>query len=106
MMSNQVAVVNVCAPAGSQEKNSFFHELADAIKNINVDYMLVCGDFDCVLKSDLDIISGEKHAERVVLKFNDLLRDCDLHDTWRLFHPEDKEYTRCKKNTFVARRLD
>ena len=70
MMSNQVAVVNVCAPAGSQEKNSFFHELADAIKNINVDYMLICGDFNCVLKSDLDIISGEKHAERVVLKFN------------------------------------
>ena len=42
----------------------------------------------------------------VVLKFNDLLSDCDLHDTWRLFHPEDKEYTWCKKNPFVARRLD
>ena len=64
----------------------FFYELADAIKNINVDYILVCGDFNCILKRDLNIISGEKHAERVVLKFNDLLSDCDLHDTWRLFH--------------------
>ena len=53
---------------------------ACAIKDINVDYMLVCGDFNCVLKNDL-VISGEKHVERIVLKFNDLLSDCDLHDT-------------------------
>ena len=70
-------------------KTTFFDELACAIKDINVDYMLVCGDFNCVLKNDLDI-SGEKYVERVVLKFNDLLSDCDLHDTWRLFHPEGK----------------
>ena len=68
--------------------------------------MLVCGDINCVLKNDLDISFGEKHVERVVLKFNDLLSDCDLHDTWRLFHPEDKEYTWCKRNPFVARRLN
>ena len=91
---------------GHKKKISFFDELACAIKDINVDYILVCGDFNCVLKHDLDIISGEKHVERVVLKFNDLLSDCDLHDTWRLFHPEGKEYTWCKKNPFVARRLD
>ena len=63
-MSNQIAVVNVYAPAGSQGKNVFFDELADAIKNINVDYIVVCGDFNCVLKSDLDIISGEKHTQK------------------------------------------
>ena len=45
----------------------------------------------------VDIITGEQHVERVVLKFNDLLSDCDLHDTWRLFHPEGKEHTWCKK---------
>ena len=90
MVSNQIAVVNVYAPAGSQEKICFFDELACAIKDINVDYILVCGDFNCVLTHDLDIISGEKHIERVVLKFNDLLSDWDLHDTWRLFHQKAK----------------
>ena len=50
--------------------------------NINDDYVLVCGDSNCVLKSYLGIISGKKHAERVVLKFNDLLSDCDFHDTY------------------------
>ena len=25
-----------------------------------------------------------------MLKFNNLLSDSDLHDTWRLFHPEGK----------------
>ena len=68
--------------------------------------MLVCGDFNCVLKKYLDIISGEKHVERVVLKFKDLLSNCNLPNTWRLFHPEGKEYTWCKINPFVARRLD
>ena len=43
-----------------KKKMSFFYELADAIKNIDVDYIVVCGDFNYVLKSDLDIISGEK----------------------------------------------
>ena len=40
MMSNQIAVVNVYAPARSQGKMSlFFDELADAMKNMNVDYI-------------------------------------------------------------------
>ena len=55
-----------------------------------MDYILVCGDFNCVLKNYLDIISGEENAERVVLKFNNLLSDYDSHDTWRLCHPEGK----------------
>ena len=41
MVGNQIAVVNVYAPAGSQEKICFFGELACAIKDINVDYILV-----------------------------------------------------------------
>ena len=48
MVSNQIAVVNVIAPAGSQE-NIVFDELACAIKDTNVDYILVCGDFNGVL---------------------------------------------------------
>ena len=39
--------------------------------------------------------------KRVVLKFNDLLSDCDLRDTWRLFHPEGKEYICVKKNLLL-----
>ena len=58
-MSQQIAVLNVNAPARSQEKNVFFFvldKLADAMKNINADYILVCEDFNCILKSDSDII--------------------------------------------------
>ena len=79
----------------------FCDELACAIRDINVGYILVCGDFNWfvfVLFFIVDIITREQHVERVVLKFNDLLSDCDLHDTWSLFHPEGKEHTWCKKN--------
>ena len=51
MVSNQIAAVNVYAPAGSQEKKkSVFDELACAVKDINVDHILVCGDLNCVFK--------------------------------------------------------
>ena len=50
MVSNQIAAVNVYAPAGPQEKNNVFDELACAVKDINVDHILVCGDLNCVFK--------------------------------------------------------
>ena len=74
------------------QTSALLHRLYKWLAVLNLDYILVCGDFNYVFRNDLDIISGEKHAERVVLKFNDLLSDCDLHDSWRLFHQEGKEY--------------
>ena len=54
----------------------------------------------------MDIISGGQHAENIVSNFNDVLLECNLLDTSRLFHPESKEYTWSKTNLSVARRLD
>ena len=54
MVSNQTAVVNVYAPAWSQDfvvvVVVVVDELACVIKDINVDYILVCGDFNYLKK--------------------------------------------------------
>ena len=37
---------------------------------------------------------------------NQLAVDLDLRDSWRLLHPEDKEYAWSRNQPFTARRLD
>ena len=44
-------------------------------------------------------------GQGTITKFN-VLNECNLFDTWRLLNPDIKEYTRSKRNPFVARRLD
>ena len=58
------------------------------------------------MNNDSNIISGENHARGTVTKFNDVLNECNLFDTWRLYNPDIKEYTWSKRNPFVVRRLD
>ena len=76
------------------------------IRDINVSDIVICGDLNSVLDNDCDIISGEKLAESTVLKFYTVLHDCDLHDTWRLFNHDCREYMRSRRTSFVARRLE
>ena len=40
------------------------------------------------------------------MKFNTILNECGLHDIWRLFNPDHREYTWSKRTPFVARWLD
>jgi len=101
-----VVVINAYAPNTIIEKNTFFEKTIDVINNLRVDDLILCGDFNCVLNNNMDIISGEKHAAGMVEKFNDVLNRCDLQDVWRLFHLDEKEYTWSKRNPFIARRLD
>ena len=55
------------------KKLSFFENLADVIRDVRVDDIMICDDFNCVLDNGADIISGKKHAERTVVKFNTIL---------------------------------
>ena len=54
------------------------------MQNLHFDDIVLCGDFNCVLNNDSDIISDENHAQGTVTKFNDVLNECNLFDTWRL----------------------
>ena len=58
----------------------FFLELTNVIQNQHFDDLVLCGDFNCVVNNDSDIISGENHARGTVTKFNDVLNECNLFD--------------------------
>ena len=107
--NRQSVVINVYAPNNKMDKESFFNQLPDKIKNLNCDDIILCGDFNCVINNEQDNISGENHHKDTVNAFNDLVNSCNLHDVWRTFNPEAKEYTWARKNRtegIVARRLD
>lgn len=61
---------------------------------------------NCVLDNNLDIISGTNHSNSDVEHFKEVLTMCDLTDTWRMFHRNEKEFTWCRKPLFIAHRLD
>ena len=98
-------IINAYAPTVSTEKHTFFLTLDNHMKGLDGDIIL-CGDFNCVLDNELDIISGNGHRVRDVEDFQDVIVSNSLNDTWRLFHPDEKEFTWSCKNPFLARRLD
>ena len=101
-------VINTYAPNDDNDKEIFFEEILNKVKDIDCEDIIIGGDFNCVLDNDKDIITGRKHNQNTVNKFNDLIDRCDLYDTWRFFNPENNEYTWSGRlaNGVVSRRLD
>ena len=100
-----VHFVNIYAPNISSEKTDFFRALTDHLDQLDGE-KIVCGDFNCVLDNKLDITSGNIHKVSDVMMFQNLTVNIGLNDVWRLFHPDEKEYSWSRKNPFTARRLD
>ena len=74
-------ILNAYARHDIRQKCTFFEKLTDVINSLHVDHVVMAGDFNCVLDNDMDIISGEKHADNTVSTFNAVLNECDFHDT-------------------------
>ena len=106
--TKETVILNVYAPNTSTEVRQFFSDLTDIVNEIDVQRKIVCGDFNCVLDNDIDVISGEPHQVCLVEGFNNFVVNADLTDSWRMLNPNRKEYSwsRRRDNTLVARRLD
>lgn len=99
-------ILNAYAPNDVNSKCVFYQKVVSIIKDSRLSNVILCGDFNCVLDNELDIVSGERHAERAVSQLNEMFIACDLFDVWRLFNPGIKEFSWSKKNPFIARRID
>ena len=67
---------------------------------------MVCGDFNSVMDNDLDILSGQPHCTLEVTRFKEAVQALGLSDVWRIFNNNEKEFTWCRYNPFIGRRLD
>ena len=60
LSNNEMYATNVYAPTISSDKETFLHNLYEHINTLNSVYQIVCGDVNCVLDNELDIISGDQ----------------------------------------------
>ena len=101
--------VNIYAPNKVQDQCRFFENLNKNIEHFAVNKehrIIVGGDFNVTLDSDLDCSGGKSFKKESVKKIQDLCLDLDLVDIWRIRNPECKRFTWRQKNPFIQRRLD
>ena len=103
-----IMIMNIYAPNNNVEKIEFFNHVTEVTQNLTRDNpdLIIMGDFNSVIDNKDDIISGNKHNNREVDAFNDLVAHTDIHDIWRYQHENIREYTWNRTNPFTARRLD
>ena len=94
--------VNIYAPNKVQDQCRFFENLNKNIEHFAVNKehrIIVGGDFNVTLDSDLDCSGGKPFKKESVKKIQDLCLDFDLVDIWRIRNPECKRfYVEAKKS--------
>ena len=102
-----VALFNVYAPSGNnqaQARRLFYSQvLFEALRGIDSKPFIIGGDFNCVV-SPLDTEGGDYNRKRSH-ELLALVRDMELHDAFRVSHPNTREYT-WQKQDCAPTRLD
>ena len=102
-------IFNVYAPCIHTEKFRFLNNIVDNVNNLQLNQdsnLIILGDFNMVLDNKLDILAGEKHNDRIVNSFNNLVNELFLVDIWRHLKGKKQEFSWSKSKPYVARRLD
>ena len=115
--NKQFIIFNVYAPAIKDERIPFITELSNLLSGHmqqNV-YAAICGDWNMLLDTHLDDISGVPHPKKEIHAFNNFVKKLELIDVWRKLNPNSKDFSWIRYNnstaihnetTFTARRLD
>ena len=104
---NVLTFVNVYAPCIQSEKSHFLDNLTSwVLHESEAVNQVVLGDFNIVANNNLDIISGEKHSEKIVKSFNIFMSNLSLVDVWREKYGQKKEFSWSRERPYSARRLD
>ena len=94
----KINLITLYAP--NIDRPEFFNQIRDLIKNkTDIDYIVVCGDFNLVLDPQLDSMNykniNHPRSRQIVFETMDEL---NLIDTFRHFHPNVKRYSWRKRN--------
>ncbi|GFS17878.1 Pol-like protein [Elysia marginata] len=106
MGSRTIPILNAYAPCNENEKKLFLQELTNSLQRTckPTNETICLGDFNSVINNDLDIVSGNPHNLHTIKLFDEWIKLNNLFDVWREKHPQEKQFTWCRKN--IARRLD
>lgn len=86
-------IVLGCVYAPNNYDAAFIPQLLADLASFSSPYILIGGDFNCVLNSAVDMSSPRLASSAKSNKLREFLKDLDLHDVWRTPHPLDRDYT-------------
>ena len=106
-------IFNIYAPSIKDERAAFLRDLPDLSDFYpQHSHVILNGDFN-MLSSNAENINGLPHSEKEITAFNEFINAYQLSDTWRLKHPDKKEYSWIRfinqpnqPTKYTARRLD
>ena len=102
-------MVRLYVPNKVQEWRRFIENLNSTIDDVikdNEPKLVVGGDFNVTLESDLDCSGGNPAQKASVKSIQDLCLDFDLVDIWRIWNPTARHFMWRQRNPFIQRRLD
>lgn len=86
-------VVLGCIYAPNNYEAAFLPKLLADLASFSSPYMVIGGDFNCVLNSEIDTSSPRLTSTSKTNSLREFLKDLDLYDAWRVLHPLDRDYT-------------
>ena len=104
--SKRISLINVYGP--NKDNPEFFQDLFQNLELYDNEEIIMGGDFNCILDSELDR-RGENdqsntESRKVLATWMD---EMDVIDIWRLHHPLERKFTWLRyKPKLVMRRLD
>lgn len=104
--SNPLTIVNLYGP--NNDDPSFFHSLFSILKNLPSSDLIIGGDFNTILDPTIDKsnTTGNIRTLKSTIVLKQYMEDCGLGDSWRLNHPNDREYTHFSKVHHTNSRID
>ena len=102
-------LVTLYVPDKVQGRRRFIEKLTSTINDVikdNEPKLVVGGDFNVTLESDLDSSGGNPPQKASVKSIQDLCLDFDLVNIWRIRNPTARHFTWRQRNLFIQRRLD
>ena len=93
---HKINLVNVYAPSGGsskRERKEFFNSLSDYIVDDPLVLNVLAGDFNCITNTALDCSPPRSYKDYSSTVLRNAVRQSQLEDIWRTFHPDDRQFT-------------
>ena len=96
---------NVHGP--KKDDPEFYSSLRIKIRELNVEHVVIAGDFNLVLDPKIDYYNYKQvHNLKAKEAIDDMVEQLDLNDIWRDLNPEYPRFTWRRTNPFQQARLD